>query len=119
MIGTLSTLLPTSSRIGGSADPCRNGSLLGSGGTPPAGRPPQGNPPGPPRHPPHQALFPRPAANRPTSSGPALPRRPRAPSETPSSLGDPELPRRRLQCPLVLVAYVQLLPDLNKSRSRI
>jgi hypothetical protein len=26
-------------------------------------------------------------------------------------LRDPELPRSRLQCPLVLVAYVQLLPD--------
>jgi hypothetical protein len=26
-------------------------------------------------------------------------------------LGDPELPRPRPQCPLVLVAYVQLLPD--------
>src|SRR5215204_1554193 len=26
-------------------------------------------------------------------------------------LGDPELPHSRLQCPLVLLAYVQLLPD--------
>ena len=119
MIGTLSTLLPTSSRIGGSADASRAALRVvvelvpvetvafweAVGLHQPVGL--------------LKEILQGLRGIRPTK--PSLPVQQQTVQHPPDQLclGDPELPRRRLQCPLVLVAYVQLLPDLNKSRSRI
>ena len=49
----------------------------------------------------------------PGKPSPALPLKQQTVKHPPKQLGlgDPELPRSRLQCPLVLLAYVQLLSD--------